>query len=502
MNSPQDGENTRNYSTGIPQEAPASARKRKTSGTSGRSSTRLPQEGSNLAKHIYVIDTCVLLHDPLAIYKFAENDIYIPLAVIDDLDEIKTRRESVGWSAREVFRNLENFTLQDLMKGVKINEQGGKLFVYNTEAPLQANQRPNIVKVHSDNAIIECCLALKAANPRRKVSIVTKDTGLRIRAITWGCLAENYRSDLLENTGYTGMRTVEVQEERDWKALWGQPEVKPSELSSGMQSALKDACPNEFVIFEYGKYSCPTYFKGGLFKVLKDKSNNTAEKVEFMGIAPKNLEQRCALEALADPSVQLITLCGAAGTGKTLLTLAVALHHVNKDIFDKIIVIKPLIPVGGKDIGALPGDKWEKLSAWLGPVKDNLEQLMGSRTLEGNSMFQEMVNDGLIEAEAMAFIQGRSIPRACIIVDEAQNLTPREARMVVERCGKNSKIVLLGDLSQVENPYLDKYSNGLAHAINGGKHSDLVAAVTLSKVERSNLAAIASEIFARPEARR
>ena len=144
-----------------------------------------------MAKHLYIIDTCVLLHDPLAIYKFAENDIYIPLAVIDDLDDIKTRKDNVAWSARETFRQLENFTLTDLLKGVKINDQNGRLFVYNTESPLQKNERPNIVKVHSDNAIIECCLALKASNPRKKVSIVTKDTGLRIRAITWGCEAEN-----------------------------------------------------------------------------------------------------------------------------------------------------------------------------------------------------------------------------------------------------------------------------------------------------------------------
>ena len=456
-----------------------------------------------MAKHIYIIDTCVLLHDPLAIYKFGENDIYIPLAVIDDLDEQKTRRETVGWSAREVFRQLENYSLQDLMKGVKVNDKGGKLFVYNSEAPLGKNERPNIIKVHSDNAIIETCLALKFSNPKKKVSIVTKDTGLRIRAITWGCEAENYRSDLLQESAFTGSRRVTVENNEDWRLLWNDFELEVRFLSEPLRAILADAAPNEFIIFESGKNACPAIYKKGTLKILKDKSNGIEKgKPTFMGITPKNLEQRCAMEALADPDVQLVTLSGAAGTGKTMLTLAVAMQMINEGVYDKMIVIKPLIAVGGKDIGFLPGDKFEKISAWLGPMRDNIEQLMGNRTLSGGNPFEELVTEGLIEVEAMAFIQGRSIPRSIVIVDESQNLTPREARMVVERCGKDSKIVLLGDLSQVENPYLDARSNGLAHAIQGGKSSPLVAGITLAKVERSSLAAVASEIFKNPEARR
>jgi PhoH-like ATPase len=153
-------------------------------------------------------------------------------------------------------------------------------------------------------------------------------------------------------------------------------------------------------------------------------------------------------------------------------------------------------------IGALPGDKFDKISAWLGPIKDNIDQILGSKTLSTNNRFEEMCREGIIEVEAMAFIQGRSIPRSIIILDEAENITAREARMVIERCGKDSKVILLGDLSQVENPYLDAKSNGLAHAISGGKKNALVASVTLTKVERSELAAVASDIFNRPEARR
>jgi PhoH-like ATPase len=443
----------------------------------------------------------VLLHDPLALYKFGDNDIYIPLAVIDDLDDIKTRRESVGWSAREVFRNLENYTLTDLLKGVKINDLGGRLFVYNTESPLQKNERPNIVKVHSDNAIIECCLALKAANPRKKVAIVTKDTGLRIRAITWGCMAENFRSDQLEDREYTGIRYIPCESQNDWNLLWKETEVEMSLFTKELQAKISDVNPNEFLIFEFGEAKCPTYHKGGVLKVMKEKSNDKNLK-GYSGIVGKNLEQKCALEILSDLTIPLVTLSGKAGTGKSFLALAVALKMINDGLFDKIVVMKPLIPVGGKDIGALPGDKFDKISAWLGPVKDNIDQILGSKSLSANNMFEEMVRDGIIEVEALAFIQGRSIPRSIIILDEAENITAREARMVIERCGKDSKVILLGDLSQVENPYLDAKSNGLAHAISGGKTNNLVASVTLTKVERSELAAVASEIFNKPEAQR
>lgn len=463
-------------------------------------------------KHVYIIDTCVLLHDPMALYKFQEHDIYLPLAVIDDLDEIKTRRDTVGWSAREVFRILDEFDESQLTKGIKVNEEGGKLFIFNTEAPLSKNDRPFICRVNSDNAIIDACLHLKSQYPKRKVAIITKDTGLRVRALSWQCQAENYRSDLLEDAMYTGIREVKIDSNADWENLW---QVKDSmadikKLSPEIGNQLNNLGPNEFVFLKYGDKICPAMHKKGSLQIMKDKSNGSHHgKPEFKGIHAKNIEQRCALEILSDEKIPLVCLLGAAGTGKTILSIAVSLDYLDQGIYDRIIVIKPLIPVGGKDIGALPGDKWEKLSAWLGPMRDNIQQLLQEKTDSTSrktqmsaASFEELVEDGKIEVEAMAFIQGRSIPNSIVIVDECQNLTPREARMVVERCGKGSKIILLGDLSQVENPFLDARSCGLAHAVNGGKDKAQCGTVTLSKVERSELAAIASEIFKRPEARR
>lgn len=452
-------------------------------------------------RHIYVIDTCVVLHDPMALYKFGEHDIYLPLAVIDDLDDIKTRPGNIAWSAREVFRILDKIDLKTMVeKGVQINDQKGKLFIYNSEAPLTKNEAPNIVKVNSDNAIINTAISLKNKFPNRPVTIITKDTGLRVRANAWGCTAENYRADLLDSELYTGVINTEIELQEDWSALWSEDEVPVNKLSESLRIKLKDINPNEFIVFNYGTNKCPTYYKNGVFRVLKEKTKE--QKMAYSSVTSKNLEQRMALEALNDLTVPLVTLVGAAGTGKSFLAIACALQAINAGIYDKMVVMKPLIPVGGKDIGALPGDKFEKIAAWLGPVKDNIDQILGSGSLSANDKFEEMVKEGLIEVEAMAFIQGRSIANAVIILDEAQNITPREARMVVERCGKNSKVILLGDPSQVENSYLDSKSNGLAHAVMGGKKLKECATVTLTKVERSVLAAVASEIFNSPEARR
>ena len=453
-------------------------------------------------KHIYVIDTCVVLHDPMALYKFGENDIYLPLAVIDDLDDIKTRPGNISWSAREVFRILDKIDLKLMVdKGVIINEEKGKLFIYNTEAPLTKNETPNIVKVNSDNAIINAAISLKNKFPNRPVTIITKDTGLRVRANAWGCHAENYQVDQIDTQMYTGIVNASVDNEKDWNLLWQNEEVDKKLLSAELQKALSETNPNEFVIFEYGQSKCPTYYKNGIFRILKEKSNKDGKTV-YSGITSKNLEQKCALELLSDNEVPLVTLVGAAGTGKSFLAIASALKMINEGIYEKIVVMKPLIPVGGKDIGALPGDKFEKISAWLGPIKDNIDQILGAKSMTADNMFEEMVREGLIEVEAMAFIQGRSIANAIILLDESQNITPREARMVVERCGKNSKVILLGDPSQVENSYLDARSNGLSHAVAGGKKLKECGTVTLTKVERSVLASVASVIFNTPEARR
>jgi PhoH-like ATPase len=334
---------------------------------------------------------------------------------------------------------------------------------------------------------------LKAANAKRKVIIVSKDTGLRVRAISWGCIAENYKNDLLNDKNfYQGYRIIEIDNLDDWNYLSKRKELDVDKLNC--KNKLQDINPNEFLWFKYGTMSVLCWYVNNEFRFLEDK-----KKESYMGITAKNLEQRFALEALANDDIPLVCLTGPAGVGKTLTAIAVALEKVNMGQYDRIIVMKPMVAVGGREIGFLPGSKLEKVSAWLGPIKDNIIQLTGFKGHEsskfGGNSFDEMVEDGIIEVEAMAFIQGRSIPNSFIILDEAENVSPKEARMVIERCGKNSKVVFLGDLSQIENPYLDKHSCGLAHAINGGRTLDVAASVSMNKVERSVLSAAASTIF-------
>ena len=447
-----------------------------------------------MPKHIYVIDTCVLLHDPHAIYKFEDNDIYIPLAVIDDLDELKTKRESVGWAAREVLRQLNKFSINDLTKGVKVTQKNGKLFIYNTQAPLQKNEAPSISRINSDNALIEAAVSLKAKNQRRKVCLVTKDVGLMVRAASWNVITENYRNDMIEADIFKGFCIMNIESKSVIDQIYSDDGILLEEASTICGDSLGTVYPNQFVIFKCGDATAVTILKEKVLKNCFGKQN----KLSFMGISPRNLEQKLSVYLLQDEDIPLVCLSGPAGTGKSITSVAVGLQKIRDGMYDKMVVIKPMLPVGGKEIGFLPGDKFSKIAAWLGPIKDNIEQLMSfdsDNSKSGHNDLEEMCEKGIMEVEAMTFIQGRSITNAFIILDEAENVSPREARMLVERAGKNSKVVLLGDLSQIENPYLDQYSCGLTHAIQGGKYSELAGSVQLVKVERSALAAAATGIF-------
>lgn len=409
-----------------------------------------------------ILDTSVLLHFPESLFSFQDNEIYLCLSVIDDLDRLKTKPD-IGYAAREVLRLLDRVNPECITTGVTLNDEGGKLFIYNHDLPNKDN--PKITKLtSSDNGIIEAAILLQLNFPDQEVVIISKDTGLRIRAAAWGCKVENYQSDLIDNN-YTGVLYEDVYN-------------------------IDDLPINQFVISSKGSIRQKT--ENGMRDV---QCFEGKQKLKYTGIAGKNPEQHCALSALTDQSIEMVCLTGQAGVGKSLIAIAAGLNQVFEEKYTKIIYLKPIVAVSNRDIGALPGDKNEKLSAWFGPLRDNILQLniKGEKPLE----LEDLIAEDFIELEVLTYIQGRSIPDSIIIIDEAQNLTQRECRMIVERCSKNSKVILLGDMSQIENPYLDKRSCGLAHAIAGSKNLKNCATVTFKTVERSALSAMASDIFSK-----
>lgn len=412
-----------------------------------------------------ILDTSVLLHSSDSLFSFKENEIYLCLSVIDDLDRLKTKLD-IGYAAREVLRTLDRINPDCITTGIPLTDEGGKLFIYNHDLP--KDKAPTITMLaSSDNGIIEAAITLQIDNPNDEVIIISKDTGLRIRAAAWGCKVENYQSDLVDNIN-TGILYEDVYN-------------------------IDDLPINQFVINSKGSIRQKTEFGMTDISYYDGKS-----KLKYTGIGGKNPEQHCALSALTDPNIELVCLVGSAGVGKSLLTIAAGLSQIFQGKYSKMVYIKPLQPVAGKDIGALPGDKKDKLGSWYAPLSDNISQLdiTGDKKNEKPPFtLEDLLEAEFIEMEAMAFIQGRSIANSIIVIDECQNISAREARMVVERCSKGSKVILLGDMSQIENPYLDKRSCGLAHAINGSKNMSNCATITFKKVERSALSAMASDIF-------
>ncbi len=406
----------------------------------------------------YVLDTNVLIHDPHAIYSFEDNNIVLPLPVLEELDKLKRRSDSVGRSAREVIRELDKLrTIGDLSKGVRLPDGGSISVMTITDGRREAPEF--LFEKYLDNWILAYVLRLGRTSSVPTI-LVSKDISLRVKASALGIIAQDYltdRSNLSSlTTGY-------------------------SELAQQIEEGqMIDARENEYIKAING------YFK------IKNKSarklliNQTSV---VWGINPLNEQQLFAMDALLDDEVNLVTLVGVAGTGKTLIALACALEKTLKEKkFKKIIATRALVTMG-KDVGYLPGSLEEKLQPWMQPIMDNLEFLFDRVQMS----LKEFLKKEIMELSALSFIRGRSIPDQYIIVDEAQNLTPHEVKTILTRAGQNTKIVLLGDPYQIDTPYLDKDSNGLVYAASRMIGDPLVAHITLTKGERSKLAALAAE---------
>jgi len=459
-------------------------------------------------KKTYVLDTNVLLSDPNSIFSFQENDVIIPMVVLEELDRHKSRPDEVGRNARQVTRSLDNLRERgSLVSGIKLKE-GGILTVAQLD-PTWAKKLPAELQADKpDNLIIAFALNLKDS------ILVSKDINVRIKCDSLGVKCEDYLKLRVADDPqkfYRGVEVVEVDEDLV-DDFYNDGHVRlPEEAIHGLK-----LYPNQIVVIK--NTAGGETVKSAITKCVDPSKPLVAiTKVEqAFGLKPRNKEQAFSLDLLFDENIKLLTLVGPSGTGKTLLALAAALEQlkglgdVGKARYDKLIVTRPVQPVG-KDIGFLPGTMEEKMEPWIAPVRDNLNFLMDSRRNRPKKQrngpqgpgkpasedvyLQLMQERGLIEIEAITFIRGRSIPNAFIVIDEAQNLSMHELKTIVTRVGEGTKIVLTGDIEQIDNVHVDVFTNGLSCAIEKFKDYSIAGHVTLIKGERSELATLASKIL-------
>lgn len=457
----------------------------------------------------YVLDTCVLLHDPQSIFNFEDNRVHIPFIVLEELDKFKKNNDETGRNARQVARILDELRAKgSLTQGVDL-DNGGKLWVtnkYTGEGQLSIDFKIN------DNIILSTAAVLKHSVFKPEIILVTNDINLRVKADTVGIKAESFGKKKDRQTSlYSGVMelTVDPETYAEFKRD-GWTEFTPSHADE------HNVFPNQYLILEKEDTKQKTYArydekKGRLVKLIDARDG-------VFGIHAKSDEQRFAIDALLNDDVKLVSLVGKAGTGKTLLAVAAGLSKiVDQQVYSKLLVSRPVQPMG-KDIGYLPGTMEEKLSPWMQPIHDNLDFLFDinkrhtepkadKRKLnkkskdtfynesEPKSLHKSLLEDGTIQVEALTYIRGRSIPQQFMIIDEAQNLTPHEIKTIVTRAGEGTKIILTGDTHQIDSPYLDESSNGLAYCVEAMKDTNITAHVTLTKGERSELAELGSQLL-------
>lgn len=446
--------------------------------------------GIHRMKKVFILDTNVLLSNPLSVFKFDDNDVVIPISVIEEIDSFKKEMSDIGRNAREVSRILDKLRVRGtLSSGIPIiegREDSGQLFVYLGH---NMDILPELLANNTDNHILAIGLTLqKQFGQSRRVSIITKDSNLRIKADAFGLAAEDFAADKVDISHlYTGVVTFKVKAERI------------NEFYAHRELHLEESLyPNQFVILEDEEDS--SQFVYGIYNEAEDVIKMLEPRTEGVwGIYSRNLEQAMALECLMDDNIKLVTISGEAGTGKTLMAIAAGLcKTTDEDQYQKILVSRPIFPLG-RDIGYLPGDLDEKLNPWMQPIFDNLELLLGggssSRQKRLSKSYVELINQGMLAIEPLTYIRGRSLPSQYFVVDEAQNLTPHEVKTILTRAGEGTKVVLTGDPYQIDNPYIDSQNNGLTYVIERFRNESIAAHITLKKGERSQLASKAARLL-------
>ncbi len=437
-------------------------------------------------KKIFVLDTSVLLHDHQSITNFEKNDIAIPITVLEELDNFKVGNDTKNFSARAVIRFIDNLSGGKALKDwLPLGKGKGNFHVVLSGQPAGMDAEEIYARDKNDHKIINAALYLQEEHKSTPVILVTKDINLRIKAKALGIVAEDYETGKVDQTTLdsSSLKVVDNIDSDVIRHLFN----KGSVPEGGILGDLKT--PNGYYVLKNGRSSSLAYYNP-----LQDEIQRV-EKKYTTGIKPKNAEQAFAVSALMNNDIKLVVLQGIAGTGKTLLALAAALEQHNK--YHQIILARPLVPLSNRDIGFLPGDTNEKISPYMEPLWDNLK-FIKNQFNEHERKFKEitaMQEDGKIMITPLAFIRGRSLSNVMFIVDEAQNLTPHEVKTIITRAGENTKIIFTGDIHQIDTPYLDENSNGLAYLIDRLKGKSLFAHVKLEKGERSELANIANELL-------
>jgi PhoH-like ATPase len=438
-------------------------------------------------KKIFIIDTNVLLHDYLCIYNFEENDVIIPIVVLEELDKFKRGNDLINFHAREFTRELDKLSGDMLLTAnIPLGEGRGNLHI-ETGKDFSEKVSQSFPERTADHRILAIADYVCSANKDKAVVLITKDINLRMKAKSLGIIAQDYKNDKVADIDdlYKGISIMENVNQ----ALINKLYESPDGVIADEFNIDKEIMGHQFFIMRNNGSSALSHYNP------VNKLISRVVKQTTFGIDPRNAEQTFALEALMNPDIQLVSLTGKAGTGKTLLALAAALQQHKR--YKQIFLARPIVPLANRDLGFLPGDVKEKMDPYMQPLYDNLTVIKHKFSHQSPEFMRinDMVKEEKLVITPLAYIRGRSLSSIFFIVDEAQNLTPHEIKTIITRAGEGTKMVFTGDIEQIDSPYLDTASNGLSYLSDKMKNQDIFAHVNLVKGERSFLAELASKLL-------
>ena len=447
----------------------------------------MPRKKNSSKRKIFVLDTSVILFDHNAVKSFEENDVAIPITVLEELDNFKKGNDTKNYEAREFIRFVDSLAGKSILKDwIKLDgPKSGRFRVvmHNLDRKMDANKIFSEKK--ADHNILNAAITLAEEEKDAEVQLVTKDINLRLKAKAVGISAADYETGKIEDIDnlYLGKTLKQGVDAEILEELYRKGFIHYSALYE------KKPINNHYFILKNGKSSTLAYFNP------ITENFERLEKQPMYGVMPRNAEQTFAIHALSNPEIKLVTLQGVAGTGKTLLALSSAIEQAKN--YKQILLARPIVPLSNKDIGYLPGDVKSKLNPYMEPLWDNLKYIKNQfkETEKAYKKIEEMVTKEKLLVTPLAYIRGRSLSNVFFIVDEAQDLTPHEVKTIISRAGENAKIIFTGDVHQIDSPYLDSQSNGLSYLIDRLKGNSLFAHITLEKGERSELANLANELL-------